>query len=233
MGLSKSTVRKAGSTLRAFTRGEVSTVEAEKALTIIQEYRESFPRPLTIVAQELTKIVDALNVPAEVSQRIKRVSTIYDKITSRETSLDISRMRDIGGCRAVLDGDTTTLYRMLDCACKVWEESLAKVIDYVKTPRASGYRAIHLEVKQDGYLIEAQLRTRQMHEWAQTAEAFSYLFGINYKQDGDSLVQEYMKELSRFMQATEHNVRLPIGEYSKLQALESQVRALISEKERS
>lgn len=228
MGLSKNAVRKAGSTLRAFARGEVSTSEAESALAVVQEYRESFSQPLAIVVQELTKIVHTLGITAEISQRVKRVSTIYDKLTQRETTLDLSRMRDIGGCRAVVhDGIPTDLYSILDTARHVWEGSLIKVIDYVQSPRSSGYRAIHLEVKQDGHLIEVQLRTQRMHEWAQTAEALSYLFNTNYKQDGRSLVQEYMKSLSWFMQASEDGIPLSIGEYGKLKTLEEQVFARI------
>ena len=38
----------------------------------------------------------------EVTQRLKRFIMIYDKL-QREATLDLSRMQDIGGVRAVLD----------------------------------------------------------------------------------------------------------------------------------
>ncbi|AAT90059.1 hypothetical protein Lxx24254 [Leifsonia xyli subsp. xyli str. CTCB07] len=38
----------------------------------------------------------------EVSQRLKRFTTIIDKLTAREQTLALSGMQDIGGCRAIL-----------------------------------------------------------------------------------------------------------------------------------
>ena len=46
------------------------------------------------------------------------------------------------------------------------------VSDYISSPRASGYRAVHLVVTYDGRCVEIQLRTRLMHEWAVAVERF-------------------------------------------------------------
>ena len=53
-------------------------------------------------------------------------------------------------------------------------------------------------------MIEIQLRTQRMHLWAELVETLSGMLGINYKQDGDSLVQDYARQLSLVMQAIEH-----------------------------
>lgn len=107
---------------------------------------------------ELEAGVHAYHIDAGVIQRLKRENTIYEKITQRESELDLSRMRDIGGCRVVLaHDDLSDLYRLRDWAGTKWEE--CRGIDYIQKPRRFGYRAIHLIVKQDGFLIEIQLRT--------------------------------------------------------------------------
>ena len=52
-------------------------------------------------------------------------------------------------------------------------------------------------------MIEIQLRTQRMHLWAELVESLSGLLGTNYKQDGDSLVQDYARQLSLVMCAEE------------------------------
>lgn len=42
----------------------------------------------------------------EVSQCLKRMVTIVDKLCARGKGMDLSRMRDIGGCRVVLATDS-------------------------------------------------------------------------------------------------------------------------------
>ena len=103
-----------------------------------------------------------------MSQRLKRMPTILEKITSRESKLDLSRMQDIGGCRVVLSSNEISELRRLEaCVRERWV--------------------------QDQRLIEIQLRTQRMHQWAQRVEGLSAAFGTNYKQDGESLVQEYAR----------------------------------------
>lgn len=45
----------------------------------------------------------------------------------------------------------------------------AKVIDRRVDPRA-GYRAVHVEVRREGILLEVQVRTALQHQWAELFE---------------------------------------------------------------
>ena len=221
---SKSAVRKAGSKLRQYASGNCSPEEAEAALQIVSEYRAAFSEPMLKVNNGLRSFLRTLGLSGEVSQRLKRESTILEKITHREKGLDLSRMRDIGGCRVVLNNDSVEdLYRLQSHILACWPE-MTKVVDYVRTPRTSGYRAIHIIVRRDGLPIEIQLRTQNMHTWAQLSEAFSYFLGENYKRDGDSTVQKYLRLLATvvFTGNTEQE--------KELKQLEASVRAMMSER---
>jgi hypothetical protein len=85
---------------------------------------------------------------------------------------------DIGGVRAVVnsqdesDDVAARLGKVLD---------VHRVRDWVRTPRSTGYRAIHLHVRQRGQLIEVQLRTFGQDAWANVVEEESRLSGVNYK----------------------------------------------------
>lgn len=84
-----------------------------------------------------------------------------------------------------------------------WGDACKRFSNYVDRPRESGYRAIHIVVVQNGRMIEIQLRTQRMHLWAELVENLSGLLGTNYKQDGDSLVQDFARQLSLAMHAEE------------------------------
>lgn len=202
--VSKSAVRRAGSTLRRFAREEATDAEADEALGVIDANRRSFSDPLNAVAA-LGGILRESGIQGEVSQRLKRMLTIAQKIVVRESGLDLSRMQDIGGCRVVLDSDDVAdLRRFEGLVCDYWGDGCKRSSNYVDQPRESGYRAIHIVVVQDGRMIEIQLRTQRMHLWAELVESLSGVLGTNYKQDGDSLVQDYARQLSLVMQAIEH-----------------------------
>ena len=189
--LSKSAVRKAGSVMRRQAEGKASQEEVERALAIVSAFRASFAGPLEAVSGELATLLEVHQVQGEVSQRLKRMPTILEKITSRESKLDLSRMQDIGGCRVVLSSNEISELRRLEaCVRERWAEAVRRTSDYVGRPRASGYRAVHVVVEQDQRLIEIQLRTQRMHQWAQRVEGLSAAFGTNYKQAGESLVRD-------------------------------------------
>ena len=84
-----------------------------------------------------------------------------------------------------------------------WGDPCKRFSNYVDRPRESGYRAIHIVVVHNGRMIEIQLRTQRMHLWAELVESLSGVLGTNYKQDGDSLVQDFARHLSLAMRAEE------------------------------
>ncbi len=112
--------------------------------------------------------------PIEVSQRMKRMTTILDKL-GREPTMQLANMQDVGGCRAVL-GSIDELRRVEHRLKR--NRPPRRYSDYISKPRASGYRAVHVVVGYDdqGYeprAIEVQLRTKVMHEWAISVERLS------------------------------------------------------------
>ena len=226
---SKSQVRKAGSTLRAFTQGKVSEQERLAALEVIAEYRRTFADPLLKVNNGLRSFFATEGIEAEVSQRLKRMETIVEKLTYREKGLDLSRMGDIGGCRIVIsDNNIPNIYRIRERIEYRWGKQIVRESDYINHPRASGYRAVHVIVKRDERLIEVQLRTQRMHEWAQLVESLSQMTGLNYKQDvGESAVQEFGKCLSKVHQHMDGRYELVDEDVKEFSYWRSRVLAML------
>lgn len=207
---SRSQVNRVSKAVRAYERAapEERTPELREryvaALATLAAYRAQFARPLLSVNMSLRSFVATLSIDAAVTQRLKREETIRDKF-HRHPTMQLANMQDIGGCRVVVPGevDVRRLERHID---RRWGERVLGRDDYIREPRQSGYRALHVVAERMGYPIEIQIRTLAMHQWAQTVESFSGHYSVNYKQDGSSDVQQMMQALSRLDQADEQGV---------------------------
>lgn len=147
------------------------------ALDVLVGWRASHATPLLKANNGLRSMLRTEGWPVEESQRLKRLNTIIDKLT-REPTMALSRMQDIGGCRAIVDS-IEQLRRVEKRLCK--NRPPDRVDDYITSPRSSGYRAVHVLVRYDHRCIEVQLRTRSMHEWAVAVERLSGRIGQDLK----------------------------------------------------
>lgn len=157
-------------------RGEIQDrSQVDAALDVVWRYRAAHAYALTKATMGLRSVVTTTRCSTmEVSQRLKRMATILDKL-GRERTMQLANMQDIGGCRAVFE-DIDQL-RRVEMRLKKNRPPLRHA-DYISRPRLSGYRAVHVVVGYDDELyaeraIEVQLRTRVMHEWAITVERLS------------------------------------------------------------
>jgi putative GTP pyrophosphokinase len=120
-----------------------------------------------------------------VAQRLKRLPTILDKL-GRHPNMKLTRMQDIGGCRAILPGgvpEVAAVLRRMRRNAKTWH--IRSIDDYGAEPRSTGYRAVHVTVERDGRLVEIQLRTPREHVWAMEVERVGARNGYLHLKDGN------------------------------------------------
>jgi len=176
---SKSQVNKAGRYLRRLVVGDAGMDPADlgAALDILEAWRSAHTTPLATANMGLRSMVRTEGCRVEVSQRLKRIPTIVNKL-GREPTMALGNMGDIGGCRAVLD--SLDELRLVEARVRDRRPPVQHH-DYVTEPRDTGYRAVHLIVDYSGRRIEIQLRTRVMHEWAYTVERLTGKLGHDLK----------------------------------------------------
>lgn len=193
---SVSQVNRAGKTLRSWYAGGRSPLmgpSEQAALEVLVAFRASHALPLLKANNGLRSMLRTEACPVEVSQRLKRLTTIIDKLL-REPTMALSRMQDIGGCRAIVDS-VDQLRRVQSRLVK--NRPPDSVDDYVSKPRPSGYRAVHVVVRYDARCIEIQLRTRSMHEWAVAVERLGGRIGHDLKSGrGPAPVLEWLAAVS-------------------------------------
>lgn len=203
---SKSQIKKAGSTIRKWYRDEADIDAAVEAVQRVETWRRAHYVPLVTANNGLRSRARTAGVEAEVTQRLKRRQTILEKV-QREPSLDLSRMQDIGGCRAVVE--TIEDLRRLEQRVRSGRIPVVGGADYIKHPRSSGYRGVHIVVEYQERQIEIQLRTVVMHAWALAAENYSGALGENLKQDGTHPIQLFLQVASQMMALSETGQEIP------------------------
>ncbi len=163
----------------------------EDAFGVLWEYRRTFRVPLQRVTVGIRQFVQRESTQVLVAQRLKRAPTIIDKL-SRLPKMKVTRMEDIAGCRAVLPGGRGEIEGVLRRIEKNrW--NVGRVRNYIKEPKDTGYRAIHVVVVRDGRPVEIQLRTQPQHAWAAHVERAGAMRGEALK-DGEGppdLVEMY------------------------------------------
>ena len=146
----------------------------------------------------LKESVDPENII--VSQRLKRLPTILDKL-NRFDKMKLSRMHDIAGVR-IITKDIEQL-RQLQKKISKWD-NLVDTDDYIAKPRSSGYRGIHFIFNKDGFFVEVQLRTQIQHLWSTAVETTDVFRGTSLKTtEINDCWQDFFKQVSSMFAAIE------------------------------
>ncbi|EEB85186.1 RelA/SpoT family protein [Roseobacter sp. GAI101] len=122
--------------------------------------------------------LEKAGVEVEVFGRAKKPYSIWRKMQEKEQSF--SRLSDIYGFRVITTSDDEC-YRALGTIHRRWRAVPGRFKDYISQPKTNGYRSIHTTVSgRDGKRVEVQIRTRQMHDVAETGVAahWSYRDGV-------------------------------------------------------
>ncbi len=192
----------------------------------MSDFRTTFQRPLDKVTIQLRRYV-ARCTPESVlvAQRLKRMPTILAKL-GRQPTMDITRMQDIGGCRAVLP-NATTVRAVLDEIGGHW--NVTNVYNYVDVPKPSGYRAIHVVVPRDERLVEIQLRTSGQHDWAVAVERVGARLGQSVKDgEGPPAVLRFFELAGKGIALAEAGEKADSDFMVEFKMLEEQVRPLLA-----
>jgi putative GTP pyrophosphokinase len=177
-----------------FTRGGVSRAgtvlisasatpqELATALALINHWRACHAYPVNTFQATLRSRLKKVCANALVAQRMKRVPSIAKKLRKNH-GMQLARMQDIGGLRAVVDSVTQVrkLHALYTDGSLTHE--LVDTDDYIAEPKSSGYRSLHLiyrygnptALDYNGLCIELQIRTRLQHAWATAVETIGSL----------------------------------------------------------
>jgi putative GTP pyrophosphokinase len=168
--------------LRDWWTGDDPTALPPSAVEALYAFRAEFPNPtkkVTVGLRQFALRECGADVSPAIGQRLKRAPQMVAKLT-RHPKMNLSRMQDIGGCRAILQGGHDEVDRVRRRIERNWTIKHSKHYT-LDEPAESGYRALHIVVERDGRLIEIQLRTPREHEWAEAIERTDKRLSLDLK----------------------------------------------------
>ena len=137
-----------------------------------------------------------------IKTRIKSTESLIKKIRNKGLPLKLDaieqNIHDIAGVRVVCSFQDD-IYLLADCLLGQDDITLIRKKDYIKNPKASGYRSLHLIVEVPIFLqnekramkVEVQLRTIAMDFWASLEHKLRYKKNIP-PQEAELLAKELM-----------------------------------------
>lgn len=129
------------------------------------------------VARLHAALVDA-HIEAEISGRPKHIYSIWNKM--RIKHLEFHQLFDLRALRVIVE-DERTCYAVLALVHAMWAPVPEEFDDYIARPKPNGYRSLHTVVADgQGRAFEIQIRTREMHQYAEFGMAAHW----RYKEAG-------------------------------------------------
>ncbi len=140
--------------------------------------RESYLKAFT---KQLRQVLAEENLEAEVYGRPKHIYSIWRKMQQKQ--LDFTELFDIRAVR-IITGKVSDCYEILGLVHGLWSYVPDEFDDYIANPKANGYQSLHtVVVGPDQKLVEIQIRTREMHEFAELGVAAHWRYKEGSKHD--------------------------------------------------
>ncbi|NLJ56656.1 MAG: bifunctional (p)ppGpp synthetase/guanosine-3',5'-bis(diphosphate) 3'-pyrophosphohydrolase [Firmicutes bacterium] len=155
--------------------------------------RENFIYEVISILQE--KISEA-GISAEINGRPKHIYSIYNKMKSQDK--DFNEIYDLTAVRIIVDS-IRDCYAALGIVHTLWRPIPGHFNDYIAMPKSNMYQSLHTTVVcAENELLEAQIRTREMHRTAEYGIAAHWKYKEKVRDD-----REFEEKLSWLRQLLE------------------------------
>jgi GTP pyrophosphokinase len=126
----------------------------------------------------LHKHLDIENITSTCYGRPKHIYSIWKKMQRKQ--LDIDGLYDLLAVRVIVD-NLTNCYTVLGIVHSLWQYIPKEFDDYIANPKENGYQSLHTVILDpEGNRIEVQIRTQDMHNYAELGVAAHW----SYKEGG-------------------------------------------------
>ena len=173
-----------------------------------------------LLSFELSEILNENHINAEIHGREKTPFSIWRKVQKKRISLE--QITDIIGFRIKLSS-VDECYKTLGIFHKKWNCIPGKFKDYISSPKINGYKSLHTSViGSNKKPIEIQIRTHEMHEFAERGVASHWKYKSSEKFNSLSWKEyDWLKDLVEIIEKNENPEHS--YEYTKLQMFQENV----------
>ncbi len=129
-------------------------------------------RKLGEVKLEVEAELKKYGLKAEVNGRVKSVYSLFKKLA--KVSGEIDNIYDLMALRIIVD-KKEDCYLVLGILHDLYQPMINRIKDYIAIPKPNGYQSLHTTViTRNKQIVEFQIRTYDMHEFAERGLAASF-----------------------------------------------------------
>ncbi len=166
--------------------------------TLVSKNRRERERYIEDVCKLLTRELEQNGISGKVTGRPKHFYSIYEKMERYGVNFD--DIHDLTAFR-ILVPTTMDCYAALGVMHAAWKPIPGRFKDYIAMPKPNRYQSLHTTlIGPEGFRIEIQIRTNEMHEVAERGIAAHWVYkeqgeGQSVKATSDDAQFAWLKEL--------------------------------------
>lgn len=154
--------------------------EVKKRFRQKEKYLEQVKKTvLRILSKESIKAIS-------IHGRAKHLYSLYNKLLEKD--MDFKKIYDLVALRIIVP-TVSDCYSALGIIHKHWKPLKGRIKDYIATPKPNGYQSLHTTVFcLEGKVVEFQIRTPAMHEFAEFGIASHWHYSESKKPKSGSRI---------------------------------------------
>lgn len=169
----------------------LSPKDFARTKTMLDMRLKKSQRKLNRVRTEIERRLNHEKISFQMDGRVKSVYSLYKKLD--RYGGDIEQIHDLMALRIITE-DLDDCYLVLGVLHELYTPLFDRIKDYVAKPKANGYQSLHTTVQTDqGQIVELQIRTQEMHDYAERGLAAS--FHYNEQKVTDAYKKRHIAEL--------------------------------------
>lgn len=173
-------------------------------------------RKLAKARHDVTEAIKTEGIPFTIDGRVKSVYSLYKKLKKT----DIDDIYDLIALRIIVN-TSEECYNVLNIIHSLYEPKFDRIKDYIAHPKLNGYQSLHTTVNAHSKMVEFQIRTELMHEYAERGLAASFHYNEQkltdaYRQGEIAAMPANLQWITRLQEVA---ARMRSGEEVKLHDL--------------
>ena len=172
------------------------------------------------ISEKFKRVLEEEGILSKIIGREKTPFSIWRKIQSKRISLE--QLTDVIGFRVIVK-DVKTCYQTLGIFHSKWSMIPGKFKDYISTPKINNYKSLHTSIiGPQKERVEIQIRTQQMHDFAERGIASHWLYKSSEKINQVTLREyDWLRDLVEIIEKNTNPE--DYFEYTKLQMFQDNV----------
>lgn len=146
--------------------------EFNKLKNLMKKRLGKSTRKLGNIRTEVAATLEKHGIKAAIDGRVKGIYSLHKKLAKVNGNID--DIYDLIALRIIVD-KKEDCYQVLGILHSLYQPMISRIKDYIATPKPNGYQSLHTTVvTHHKQIVEFQIRTHEMHEYAERGLAASF-----------------------------------------------------------